>query len=37
MAVRNVRRDAVDKFKAQKKKSQITEDDLKAAEADMQK
>ncbi len=37
VAVRNVRRDAVDKFKAQKKKSEITEDDLKAAEADMQK
>ena len=28
VAVRNIRRDAVDKFKAEKKKSEITEDDL---------
>jgi ribosome recycling factor len=37
VAVRNIRRDAVDKFKAQKKKTEITEDDLKNAEADLQK
>lgn len=37
VAVRNVRRDAMDKFKAQKKKSEITEDDLKIVEKDMQK
>ena len=30
-------RDAMDKFKAQKKKSEITEDDLKVAEKDLQK
>jgi ribosome recycling factor len=34
--IRNVRRDANDKFKAQKKKSDITEDDLKVAEKDTQ-
>ena len=37
VAVRNVRRDAMDKFKAQKKASEITEDDLKIAEKDLQK
>ena len=37
VAIRNVRRDAVEKFKAQKKKSEITEDDLKNAEKDLQK
>ena len=35
VAVRNIRRDAIDKFKAQKKKSEITEDDLKIAEKDI--
>ncbi len=34
--VRNVRRDALEDFKAQKKKSEITEDDLKNAEKDIQ-
>ena len=37
VAVRNIRRDAMEKFKAQKKKSEITEDDLKIVEKDMQK
>ena len=37
VAVRNIRRDAMDKFKAQKKKSEITEDDLKEAEKNVQK
>lgn len=37
IAVRNVRRDAMDKFKAQKKASEITEDDLKGLEEEMQK
>ncbi len=37
VAVRNIRRDAMEKFKAQKKKSEITEDDLKTAEKDLQK
>lgn len=37
IAVRNVRRDAIDKFKAAKKNSEITEDDLKGLEEDMQK
>jgi len=37
VAVRNVRRDAVDKFKAAKKKSEITEDDLKDYEKEIQK
>jgi len=36
VAVRNVRRDAMDVFKAQKKKSEITEDDLKEMEKDIQ-
>ena len=37
MAVRNIRRDAMDKFKAMQKKSEITEDELKQAEKDLQK
>ena len=37
VAVRNIRRDAMEKFKAQKKKSEITEDELKIAEKDLQK
>lgn len=37
VAVRNIRRDAIEKFKAQKKSSEITEDDYKIAEKDMQK
>ena len=36
-AIRNIRRDAMEAFKAQKKKSEITEDDLKDIEKDMQK
>ena len=36
MAIRNVRRDAMDDFKAQKKKSEMTEDDYKVAEKDIQ-
>ncbi len=37
VAIRNIRRDAVDKFKAQKKNGEITEDDLKDMEKDIQK
>lgn len=37
VAVRNVRRDALDKLKAKKKASEITEDDLKDAEKNIQK
>ena len=37
VAVRNIRRDAVEKFKSMKKKSEITEDDLRDSEKDMQK
>jgi len=37
VAIRNIRRDAIEKFKDQKKKSEITEDDLKNTEKDMQK
>lgn len=37
VAVRNVRRDALDKFKAGKKNSELTEDDLKDLETEMQK
>ena len=37
VAVRNVRRDAMDAIKAMKKKSEITEDDQKTAEKDLQK
>jgi len=36
-AIRNIRRDAMDTFKKQQKKSEITEDDLKNAEKDVQK
>ena len=37
VAVRNIRRDAIDKFKKQQKASEMTEDDYKIAEKDMQK
>ena len=37
VAVRNVRRDAMDSFKASKKKSELTEDDLSGLEIDIQK
>lgn len=37
VAVRNIRRDAMEVFKAQKKKSEITEDDLKDIEKNLQK
>ena len=37
VAVRNIRRDAMETFKAQKKKSEITEDDLKDIEKEMQR
>ncbi|NLC72211.1 MAG: ribosome recycling factor [Ruminococcaceae bacterium] len=37
IAVRNVRRDAMDKFKAMKKTSELTEDDQKVAEKEIQK
>jgi len=37
VAIRNIRRDAEAKFKAQKKSSEITEDDLKDLEKDTQK
>ena len=37
VAVRNIRRDAVDHFKKMEKKSEITEDELKQAEKDLQK
>ena len=37
VAVRNIRRDAMDAIKAMKKKSEITEDDQKVAEKDLQK
>lgn len=36
VAVRSIRRDAMDKLKDKKKKSEITEDDLKSAEKKMQ-
>ncbi len=36
VAVRNVRRDAMDEFKAKKKKNEITEDDMKNIEKDIQ-
>ena len=36
-AIRNIRRDAMDAFKKQQKKSEITEDDLKNAVKDIQK
>ena len=37
VAVRNIRRDAVDHFKKMQKASEITEDELKIAEKDLQK
>ena len=37
VAVRNIRRDAMEKFKKQQKASEITEDDYKNMEKDMQK
>lgn len=37
VAIRSIRRDAIEHFKAQKKISEITEDDLKDAEEDIQK
>jgi ribosome recycling factor len=37
VAIRNIRRDAMDAFKAAKKKSEMTEDEQKKAEEDMQK
>ena len=37
VAIRSVRRDAIDKYKAMKKNSEITEDDLKDAEGKIQK
>ena len=37
VAIRNIRRDAMEKFKAMKKKSELTEDDLKELEEAMQK
>ncbi len=36
VAIRNLRRDALDKYKAEKKNATITEDDLKAAEKKIQ-
>lgn len=36
VAIRNIRREAMEKFKAMKKKSEITEDDQKKAEKDLQ-
>lgn len=36
VAIRSIRRDALDAFKARKKKSEMTEDDLKDAEKEMQ-
>ena len=37
VAIRNIRRDAMEAFKSQKKRSEITEDDVKNAEKDIQK
>ena len=37
VAVRNIRREAIDKFKKQQKASEITEDDYKTIEKDIQK
>ena len=37
VAIRNIRRDAMEAFKKQEKKSEITEDELKQAEKDLQK
>ena len=35
VAIRNLRRDALEKYKSMKKKSEITEDDLKIIEKDL--
>ena len=37
VAIRSIRRDAIEKFKAMKKNSEITEDDVKKGESDVQK
>ena len=37
IAIRNIRRDAVDHFKKQEKANEITEDDLKGLEEEIQK
>ena len=37
VAIRNIRREAVEKYKAQKKTGEITEDDLEITEKDLQK
>ncbi|MDR2590167.1 MAG: ribosome recycling factor [Oscillospiraceae bacterium] len=37
VAIRNIRRDAIEKYKAQKKTGEITEDDLVVTEKDLQK
>ena len=37
VAIRNIRRDAIEKFKKQQKSSEMTEDDYKIAEKDIQK
>jgi len=37
IAIRNIRRDAIDDYKAKQKNSEITEDDLHSAEEDIQK
>ena len=37
VAIRNIRRDAIEKFKKMQKDSEITEDDYKVAEKDLQK
>ena len=37
IALRNIRRDAMDKLKAQKKNGEITEDDVKDGEKEIQK
>ena len=36
VSIRSIRRDAIEKYKAQKKKGEITEDDLKDMEKDVQ-
>lgn len=36
VAIRSIRRDAIEKFKAEKKKGDLTEDDLKESEKDIQ-
>ena len=36
VSIRSIRRDAIEKFKAQKKKCEITDDDLKDMEKDVQ-